>query len=111
MSCRPSWPPSQGRRGWLREAKRRLDDRRAEEARAVPRSRPARLKEAQRRLEEELWTECQANRAYEEAVRRSYVKVGTPAGVLQWMMTPGLEMTGGRSRSRVVGVGGAAAGA
>jgi hypothetical protein len=41
------------------------------------------------------------------SVRRSYVKVGAPAGVLRWMMTPGLEMTGGRSRSRVVGVGGA----
>src|SRR6476469_4461746 len=29
---------AQGRRGWLREAKRRLDERRAEEARPIPRS-------------------------------------------------------------------------
>ncbi len=36
----------QGRRGWLREAKRRLDERRAAEARAIPRSRPERLREA-----------------------------------------------------------------
>ena len=58
----PELATAQGRRGWLREAKRRLDEQRAEEARPVPRSRPARLKEAKRRLEEELWTECRANR-------------------------------------------------
>jgi hypothetical protein len=56
---------SQGRRGWLREAKRQLDEERAEEARPIPRSRPARLKEAKRRLEEELWVESRANTAYE----------------------------------------------
>ncbi len=56
---------SQGRRGWLREAKRQLDEERAKEARPVPRSRPARLKEAKRRLEEELWVESRANAAYE----------------------------------------------
>src|SRR4051794_37476850 len=44
---------SQGRRGWLREAKRRLDQERAEAARPVARSRGERLKEAKRRLEEE----------------------------------------------------------
>jgi hypothetical protein len=43
----------QGRRGWLRDAKRRLDERRAAEARPVPKSRPARLREAKRRLEKE----------------------------------------------------------
>jgi len=32
-----------GRKGWLREAKRRLDEKRAEEAAAIPRSRPERL--------------------------------------------------------------------
>src|SRR6185503_11740293 len=52
---------AQGRRGWLREAKRRLDERRAEEARRIPKSRPGRLREAKRRLNEELWTECKAN--------------------------------------------------
>ena len=49
---------AQGRRGWLREAKRRLDEKRADEARPVPRSRPDRLKEAKRRLEEEHEVEC-----------------------------------------------------
>jgi transposase len=51
------------RRAWLREAKRRLEEQRPEEARPVPRSRGKRLKEAKRRLDEELWTELRANRA------------------------------------------------
>ena len=50
----------QGRRGWLREAKRRLEEQRAREARPVPRDRPKRLRAAKRRLEEELWTETRA---------------------------------------------------
>ena len=57
---------SQGRRGWLREAKRQLDEERAKEARPIPRSRPARLKEAKRRLEQGLWVESRANAAYED---------------------------------------------
>jgi transposase len=57
----------QGRAKWLAEAKRRLDERRATEARPIPGPRPKRLKEAKRRLEEELRTECRANRAYEAA--------------------------------------------
>ena len=55
----------EGRRAWLREAKRRLEEQRAKEARPVPGERPKRLKEAKRRLEEELWTEVRANEAYE----------------------------------------------
>jgi transposase len=55
----------EGRRAWLREAKRQLEEQRAKEARPVPRDRAKRLKEAKRRLEEELWTEMRANRAYE----------------------------------------------
>jgi transposase len=55
----------EGRRAWLREAKRRLEERRAKEAPPVPGERPKRLKEAKRRLEEELWTEVRANEAYE----------------------------------------------
>src|ERR671922_1018925 len=45
----PELQTAQGRRGWLREGKRRLDERRAEEARPIPRSRPDRLKEGRRR--------------------------------------------------------------
>ena len=56
---------AQGRRGWLREAKRRLEAERDRAPQPVPRSRPKRVKEAKRRLEEELWTEVRANEAYE----------------------------------------------
>jgi hypothetical protein len=55
-----------GRREWLREAKRRLEHKRAQEARSVPRSRQARLSESKRRLEEDLAAEQQANDAYEQ---------------------------------------------
>ncbi|MDQ6806931.1 MAG: transposase [Actinomycetota bacterium] len=61
----PELSTAQGRRGWLREAKRRLEDKRAQEARPIPRSRPARLREAKRRMEEELDVECRANAVYE----------------------------------------------
>ena len=54
-----------GRRAWLRDAKRRHDERRAQEARPVPRSRAKRLAEAKRRLEEDLEVEQRANAAYE----------------------------------------------
>jgi transposase len=69
----------EGRRAWLREAKRRLDEQREREVRPVPRSRPGRVKEAKRRLEEELWTECQANAAY-EAYRSGRMKDGRRFG-------------------------------
>jgi hypothetical protein len=42
--------------------------------------RPARVKEAKRRLEEELWTECQANRAYEAYRARGRMKDGRRCG-------------------------------
>jgi transposase len=71
---------AQGRRGWLREAKRRLDERRAEEARAIPRSRPDRLKEAKRRLEEEHEVECRANADYEAYRARGRMRDGRRFG-------------------------------
>src|SRR5215212_9567805 len=71
---------AEGRRGWLREAKRRLDERRAEEARPIPRSRPDRLKEAKRRLEEEHQVECRANADYEAYRARGRMKDGRRFG-------------------------------
>src|SRR5919107_4062541 len=71
---------AQGRRGWLREAKRRLDERRADEARPIPRSRPDRLKEAKRRLEEEHEVECRANADYEAYRARGRMKDGRRFG-------------------------------
>ena len=76
----PELSTAQGRRGWLREAKRQLDERRAKQARPVPASRPARVREAKRRLEEELWTECQANAAYEAYRARGVMKDGRRFG-------------------------------
>lgn len=54
-----------GRRAWLRDAKRRHEERRAQERRPAPRSRAKRLAEAKRRLEEDLEVEHRANAAYE----------------------------------------------
>src|SRR3954451_5346991 len=71
---------AQGRRGWLREAKRRLDERRAEEARPIPKSRPDRLREAKRRLEEEHQAECRANADYEAYRARGRMKDGRRFG-------------------------------
>jgi transposase len=76
----PELQTEQGRRGWLRDAKRRLEEKRAEEARPIPRSRPERLKESKRRLEEELWTECQANAAYEAYRARGVMRDGRRFG-------------------------------
>ncbi len=71
---------NQGRRGWLREARRELDERRRLEARPVPRSRTGRISEASRRLEEELETERGANAAYEAYRARGRMKNGRRFG-------------------------------
>lgn len=55
----------QGRRGWLREGRHQLDERREQQARPVARSRSERLRESARRLEEEHQAEREANTAYE----------------------------------------------
>jgi transposase len=77
----PELSTRQGRRGWLREAKRRLEDKRAEEARPIPRSRPERLRESKRRLEEEHQVECQANADYEAYRSRGVMRDGRRFGV------------------------------
>jgi transposase len=61
----PELATSDGRKKWLANAKRWLDDQRAGQATPIPRDRPKRVKEAQRRLDEELWTEIRANEGYE----------------------------------------------
>ena len=71
---------SQGRRGWLREAKRRLEAERDRSPQPVPRSRPKRVKEAKRRLEEELFTEVRANAAYESYRARDRMRNGRRLG-------------------------------
>src|ERR687892_138245 len=69
-----------GRAKWLAEAKRRLEQRRAEEARPIPASRPQRLREAKRRLEEELQAEWRANEAYEAYRARGVMRNGRRMG-------------------------------
>ena len=76
----PELVNGEGRRAWLREAKRQLDEQRAKEAKPVPRSRPARVKDAKRRLEEELWTEQRANESYEAYRARGVMKDGRRFG-------------------------------
>jgi transposase len=76
----PELSTAQGRRGWLREAKRRLDEKRAEQARSIPRSRPDRLRESKRRLEEEHQVECGANADYEAYRARGVMKDGRRFG-------------------------------
>jgi hypothetical protein len=61
----PELATSNGRQKWLANAKRWLDDQRAEQAAPIARERPKRVKEAKRRLDEELWTEIRANDAYQ----------------------------------------------
>jgi transposase len=71
---------AQGRRGWLREAKQRLEAERAANPQPVPRSRPKRLREAKRRLEEERFSEVRANQAYEAYRARGRMKDGRRFG-------------------------------
>jgi hypothetical protein len=78
--CPAAGPSTRGRRGWLRDARQRLDDRRAEEAKPTPRSRPERLREAKRRLEEELEAERSANEAYEAYRSRGISRDGRRFG-------------------------------
>jgi transposase len=55
----------QGREGWLREARHQLDEHRRSAAHPIPRSRSERLLECERRLQENLRVEREANDAYE----------------------------------------------
>jgi hypothetical protein len=58
-------PRIQGRDGWLREARRQLDEHRRGEAKPIARSGVERLLEAERRLQQDLAVERTANEAYE----------------------------------------------
>ena len=84
----PHLATEHGRRGWLREAKRRLERQRAEQAKPVPRSRPERLSEAKHRLEQEHKVECEANTAYEAYRARGVMKDGRRFGKPPKPFTP-----------------------
>jgi len=76
----PALSTRQGRRGWLREAKHRLEEQRAQQAQPIPKSRPERLRESKRRLEEDLAVERQANLDYEAYRARGVDKTGRGLG-------------------------------
>ena len=76
----PEFHTSAGRRGWLREAKKRLEAERSADPQPVPRDRAKRLKQAKRRLDEELWTEVRANDAYERYRARGVMRNGRRIG-------------------------------
>ncbi len=71
---------SWGRRNWLREARRGLDEQRELQARPIARSRAERLQESARRLSEELATEQAANAAYEAYRAHTVMKDGRRLG-------------------------------
>lgn len=85
---------AQGRRKWLEAAKRRLDAQRELEARPIPRARAERVREAKRRLDEELLTEVRANAAYEDYRRRGVMKNGRRFGAPPNPYTPPKQPTG-----------------
>jgi transposase len=66
-----------GRREWLREAVRELEEERAAAGEAVKRDRGPRLREAKRRMDEELWAQQRANDAYEAWRARGVSADGT----------------------------------
>src|ERR671932_2241694 len=70
----------EGRAAWLADARRRLEQRRAQDARPIPASRQARLRDAKRRLEEEHRVEVQANAEYEGYRARGVDKRGRKFG-------------------------------
>jgi len=61
----PELATSNGRQKWFKAARRRLDDERAEQAAPIPRERSKRVREAKRRMDEQLFTEMRAEEAYQ----------------------------------------------
>jgi hypothetical protein len=84
----------QGRRGWLREGRRELDERRRQQARPIARSRTERLRETRRRLEEEHRVEIESNAAYEAYRARGVIKDGRRFGRPADPHTPSPEPAG-----------------
>jgi transposase len=85
---------AQGRKKWLEAARRRLEAEREQQARPIPQPRPARVREAKRRLEEELATEVRANTAYEAHRAQGRMKNGRRFGSPPKPYTPPEQPTG-----------------
>jgi transposase len=84
----------QGRRGWLREGRRQLDELRKQQARPIARSRGERLRESKRRLVEEHRVELDSNAAYEAYRARGVMRDGRRFGRPADPHTPPAQPTG-----------------
>jgi transposase len=71
----------QGREGWLREARRQLDQDRWRDAGPVPRLRVERLWDCAQRMQDLLEAEIRGNRAYEQERARRRTKAGREVGM------------------------------
>jgi transposase len=78
----------EGRQAWLRAARQRLDQERRHRAEPIPRSRPRRLLDAKRRLEEELAFERRGNDCYEAYRAGGLMKHGRRFGAPPKPYTP-----------------------
>jgi hypothetical protein len=61
----PELASSGGRQQWFKVARRWLEDERADAAAPIPRDRPKRVRDAKRRMDEQLFTEMRAEQAYQ----------------------------------------------
>ena len=84
----------QGRRGWLREGRRQLDEQREQRGRPIARSGSERLRESERRLREEHRVELESNAAYEAYRARGVMREGRRFGRPADPHTPPAEPTG-----------------
>jgi transposase len=84
----------QGRRGWMREGRRQLDELRRQQARPIAASRADRLRESKRRLEEEHRVELEANAAYEAYKARGVMRDGRRFGKPPKPYVPPAKPTG-----------------
>ena len=69
----------EGRRAWIRDAKKQLDSERAENPESVPRERAERLSRCQCRLVADWQTERRASREYEARYQRGILERGRQA--------------------------------
>jgi transposase len=95
-----------GRRAWLREGRRLLDQQREREAKPIPLARSERLSEVKRRFDEELAFEYAANRCYERYRAGGRMKdgrrFGRPPDAVELPLVPEGRMNTSDPDSRVM---------
>ena len=76
----PELATSNGRQQWFKAARRWLDDERAGQAAPIPRDRAERVREAKRRMDEQLFTELRAEEAYQRYRARARIAAAGGSG-------------------------------